>query len=67
MHAHKRTDKRMGEKIGENFCCLEQGIARTQSPSPRNYALESSTFEMIGEVNPPEVQWTGLAPGVPPR
>ena len=46
---------------------FRQGIARTQSPSPRNYALESSTFEMIGEVNPPEVQWTGLAPGVPPN
>ena len=44
----------------------KQGIARTQSPSPRNYALESSTFEMIGWVNPSEVQWTGLANEEPP-
>ena len=45
---------------------FRQGIARTQSPSPRNYALESSTFEMIGWVNPSEVQWTGLANEEPP-
>ena len=45
---------------------IEQGIARTQSPSPINYALESSTFEMIGWVNPSEVQWKGLANGEPP-
>ena len=49
------------------FLFEKQGLARTQTPSPRNYALESSTFEMIGEVNPPQVQWTGLAPGAPPE
>ena len=30
------------------------GIARTQSPSPRNYAPESPTFEAIAGVSPPE-------------
>ena len=38
-------------------CFIElimQGIARTQSPSPRNYAPESPTFEAIAGVSPPE-------------
>ena len=48
------------------FLFEKQGLARTQTPSPRNYALESSTFEMIGWVNPSEVQWTGLANEEPP-
>ena len=46
--------------------CLYQGIARTQSPTNINYAPESSTFGKIAEVNPPGVQWTGLALGEPP-
>ena len=33
---------------------IMQGIARTQSPSPRNYAPESPTFEAIAGVSPPE-------------
>ena len=56
------------------FCCCSvtafvwdlQGIARTQSPSPKNYALESPAFEAIAGVSPPGVQWTGLALGEPP-
>ena len=43
-----------------------QGIARTQSPTNINYAPESPTFGVIAEVNPPGVQWTGLALGEPP-
>ena len=37
-----------------------QGIARTQSPLRKNYALESPTFVVIAEVNLTEVQWKGL-------
>ena len=33
---------------------IMQRIARTQSPSPRNYAPESPTFEAIAGVSPPE-------------
>ena len=39
---------------------LVQGIARTQSPLRKNYALESSAFGMIAKVNLTEVQWKGL-------
>ena len=45
------------KKCRVNSCCTElimQGIARTQSPSPRNYAPESPTFEAIAGVSPPE-------------
>jgi len=38
-----------------------QGIARTQSPTTRNYALDLPTFEVIAGVNPTEVQWKGSA------
>ena len=48
------------------FFCFIQGIARTQSPTNINYAPESPTFGVIAEVNPPGVQWTGLALGEPP-
>ena len=42
-------------------CERNQGIARTQSPLRKNYALESPAFGVIAEVNPTEVQWKGLA------
>ena len=42
---------------------LFQGIARTQSPLRKNYALESPAFGVIAEVNPTEVQWVGLTLG----
>jgi len=45
---------------------LEQGIARTQSPLRKNYALESPTFGVIAGVSPTGVQWKGLALGGPP-
>jgi len=44
-----------------------QGIARTQSPTNRNYALDLPTFGVIAGVNPTEVQWKGLALGDRPR
>ena len=37
-----------------------QGIARTQSPTNKNYALELPTFGVIVGVNPTGVQWKGL-------
>jgi len=46
-----------------NFHCqqlLFQGIARTQSPLRKNYALESPAFGVIAAVNPTSVQWKGL-------
>ena len=43
-----------------------RGIARTQSPTNKNDAVELSTFEIIAGVNPTEVQWKGLALGEPP-
>ena len=46
--------------------CIDQGIARTQSPTNKNNAPESSTFEMIAHVNQAEVQWKGLSEGEPP-
>ena len=42
-------------------CLFYQGIARTQSPTNKNYALELPTFGVIVEVSPTEVQWKGLA------
>ena len=41
---------------------LFQGIARTQSPIQKNYALESPAFEVIAAVNLTKVQWKGLTP-----
>ena len=49
---------------GEQMLTLKyscQGIARTQSPTNKNYALELPTFGVIVGVSPTEVQWKGLA------
>ncbi len=43
-----------------------QGIARTQSPTIRNYAFELPTFGVIVGVNPTVVQWPGLTLEEPP-
>ena len=43
-----------------------KGLARTQNPTHRNYALELPTFGVIAEVSPTEVQWKGLALEEPP-
>ena len=45
---------------------FNQGIARTQSPTNKNYALELPTFGVIVGVSPAEVQWKGLALEEPP-
>ena len=47
-------------------CTNIQGIARTQTPTNKNYALELFTFETIVGVNLSVVQWTGLTQGEPP-
>ena len=38
----------------------DKGIARTQSPTNKNYALELPTFGAIVGVSQTEVQWDGL-------
>ena len=43
-----------------------QGIARTQSPTNKNYALELPTFGAIVGVSHTEVQWNGLILEEPP-
>ena len=45
---------------------FQQGIARTQTPTNKNYALELFTFETIVGVSLSVVQWTGLTLGEPP-
>ena len=45
---------------------VHQGIARTQSPTNRNYAFELPTFGVIVGVNPTVVQWPGLTLEEPP-
>ena len=44
----------------------DQGIARTQSPTNKNYAFELPTFGVIVGVSRTEVQWSGLALEEPP-
>ena len=45
---------------------FKSGSARTLDPTNKNYAPELSTFGIIIEVNPYEVQWRGLALEKPP-
>ena len=45
---------------------VDQGIARTQSPTNKNYAPELPTFGAIDGVSPTGVQWKGLVHGEPP-
>jgi len=46
---------------------IKQGIARTQSPTNKNYAAKFPTFGEIVGVNRPEVQWNSLVLGeLPP-
>ena len=45
---------------------FKSGSARTLDPTNKNYAPELSTFGIIIEVNPSEVQWRGLALEKPP-
>ena len=43
-----------------------KGIARTQSPTIKNYAFELPTFGVIVGVSPAVVQWKGLTLEEPP-
>ena len=52
--------------LGKEGFHLNQGIARTQSPTNKNYAFELPTFGVIVEVNPTVVQWKGLTLEEPP-
>ena len=45
---------------------IHQGIARTQSPTNKNYAFELPTFGVIVGVSRTGVQWSGLALEEPP-
>ena len=46
---------------------IKQGIARTQSPTNKNYAAKFPTFGEIVGVNRPAVQWNSLVLGeLPP-
>ena len=48
------------------FFAICKGIARTQSPTIKNYALELPTFGVIVGVSLTGVQWRGLALEEPP-
>ena len=48
------------------FWFLIWGIARTQSPTNKNYALELPTFGAIVGVSQTEVQWDSLILEEPP-
>ena len=43
--------------VGEYFFTYCQGLARTQTPTTKNYAPELPTFGVIAGVNQTEVQW----------
>ena len=45
---------------------VSKGIARTQSPTNKNYALELPAFGVIVGVSPTVVQWRGLTLEEPP-
>ena len=53
-------------KLDLFLCFQSKGIARTQSPTTKNYAPELPTFGVIAGVSQTEVQWKGLALGEPP-
>ena len=48
------------QKKNTLFSIHEQGIARTQSPTNKNYALELPTFGVIVGVSQSDVQWKSL-------
>ena len=45
---------------------VSKGIARTQSPTNKNYALELPAFGVIVGVSPTVVRWWGLTLEEPP-
>ena len=52
--------------VSEMNIVRNKGIARTQSPTNKNYALELPTFGVIVGVSPAVVQWKGLTLEEPP-
>ena len=58
--------RRFQERVENEFLFSSQGLARTQSPTTKNYAPELPTFGVIARVSPTEVQWKGLALRGPP-
>ena len=52
--------------LNSDAIILDQGIARTQSPTNKNDAFELPTFGVIVGVSRTEVQWSGLALEEPP-
>ena len=48
------------------FISINQGTARTQSPTTKNSTPELITFGLIARVSPTVVQWKGLALEEPP-
>ena len=49
-----------------NFISINQGTARTQSPTTKNCTPELTAFGLIARVSPTVVQWKGLALEEPP-
>ena len=52
--------------FGIHIIGVVKGIARTQSPTIKNYALELPTFGVIVGVSLTGVQWRGLTLEEPP-
>ena len=68
-HWYKNIQENDAKKPEEFMICnmfFNQGIARTQSPTNKNYAPESPTFGVIANVSQAEVQWKGLGLGGQP-
>ena len=68
-HWYKNIQENDAKKPEEFMICnmiFNQGIARTQSPTNKNYAPESRTFGVIANVSQAEVQWKGLGLGGQP-
>ena len=66
MNAMKLPKQFAVENLSINKGLDYEGIARTQSPTNKNYAFELPTFGVIVGVSPTEVQWRGLALEEPP-
>jgi hypothetical protein len=49
-----------------NIILINQGTARTQSPTTKNCTPELTAFGLIARVSPTVVQWKGLTLEEPP-
>ena len=66
MNAMKLPKQFAVENLSINKGLDYEGIARTQSPTNKNYTLELPTFGAIVGVSQSEVQWNGLILEEPP-